>query len=174
MTTDLITKADVLEIAFIKNINDARIADGMINMVQVKHLKPILSKKLYDDVVNNPTNYSALITLIKPILAYFVKYYLLPGIYNDISNTGINKVPGNNRTPGTIDDLGSVRQDCLDVAQMSQAALTDYLNDNDTLYPLYVRNLNPLSSVEIVGGIISRNEIPDDYYFPEYDGERYT
>src|SRR3990172_2214202 len=152
--TDLITKEEVIALAFQRPINTTKIPDGLINSIQVKHIKPALGKDFYNAVTAAQETYDTLVDLIKPAMAAFVKFYILPEIYNDISNSGINKIPGINRAAGTNEDLGSARQIALDQANLAMGALTDSLKDNETLYPLYSAGRDPNRKVEIAGGII--------------------
>lgn len=164
---DIATIAEVITAAFTRPINVARIPTGMINAVQVKHILPILGEDFYNDVIANPANYATLLTYLKPIVAHYVRFTILPDIFSEVSNTGINKVPGNNRTAGTTEDLGSMRQSTLDIAGLYVKALTKYLNDNETIYPLYIKGNNPDNNIEFAGGLIIRKEISDDFYNDE-------
>lgn len=160
--TDLITKEEVITLAFQRPISTTKIPEGLINSIQVQHLKPALKKDFYNAVIAAPQTYDTLVDLIKPALAAFVKFYILPEIYNDISNSGINKIPGINRAAGTNEDLGSARQIALDQANLAMAAVTDYLNDNATNYPLYSPGGDPNNKVIIAGGIIFATDYTED------------
>lgn len=162
---DIATKTEVIAIAFTRAIPEARIPDGFIHAIEVKYILPILGEDFYDALVLTPGSYTALIALLKPVVAHYVRFELLPSIFVEISNTGLNKVPGNNRSAGTTEDLGSMRQSTLDIAGMYVTSTTKYLDDNYTAYPLYYRGTNPENRVEIMGGIIMQKEETDDDYF---------
>jgi hypothetical protein len=162
---DFATKSEVLTMAFQRTMPESRIEDGLINAVQVKHLMPILGEDFYDDVVANPINYTTLLTYLKPIVAQFVKYYILPQVYLEISNSGVNQVPGNNRTPASMDGLGIVQQNALDHAELLVKALVKYLDDNSATFTLYYPSVNPAVRYEIAGGIIFKNDIEDDDFY---------
>jgi len=66
--------------------------------------------------------------------------------------------------PGTSEDLGSLKQSALETAMMYVSAMTKYLDDNYTDYPLYYPGANPDNRVQISGGIIHRNVNIDDFY----------
>ena len=166
---DICTKAEVITMAFTRPITEARIKDGIINAVQQKYIMPILGEDFYDDVILTPASYTTLLAYLKPIVAHYVRYMMLPELLVEDSNTGLNKIPGNNRTAGTTEDLGSKRQNALDIAQIYTTALTKYLDDNSSTYPLYYEGQNPDNMVNISGGIITRNELSDidDFYSNE-------
>lgn len=170
---DICSKAEVISYAFHRTgIAEGRILTGMINTVQEKHVMPVLGEDLYDDVVANPLNYTSLLPYLKPIVAYFVKYYMLPEIYAEISNTGINKVPGNNRSGASADDMGSMKQNTLEIANMHVDTLTKYLEDNESSYPLYYSGLNDAKQVIIAGGIICRKSAKEyDSFYNNSDDE---
>jgi hypothetical protein len=154
--TDLITKEEVIALAFQRPINTMKIPDGLIAAIQRTHIRPILGKNFYLVVLANPDSYEVVVDLIKPILALFTKFYVLPEIYNDISNSGINKIPGINRAAGTVEDLGSARQIALDQANLACQELSEFLKDNASTYPLYIWQQDPNQTIDISGGIISR------------------
>lgn len=156
---ELIEKEAVITLAFQRPIATTKIPEGLINSIQIKHLKPCLGLDFYNAIIATPDNYETLLNLIKPALAFFTKFYILPEIYNDISNSGINKIPGINRAAGTADDLGSARQIALDQAALAMDAMTYYLKENATLYPLYIWQDDPNNKVEIAGGILSRKSV---------------
>jgi hypothetical protein len=160
---DICTKTEVITMAFSRPVSESQIEDGVINAVQVRYLLPILGKDFYDDVILTPASYTALLVYLKPIVAHYVRFHVLPTIFADVSNTGINKIPGNNRVPGTTEDLGSIRQTTLDIAGIYVTALTKYLNDNEALYPLYDKWKNPENRIDIAGGLIIRKQIPCNF-----------
>lgn len=161
---DIATKSECIAMAFSRPVSENHIEDGLINAIQVKYILPLLGEDFFDDVILTPASYTALLALLKPIVANYVKFHILPTVFRDVSNTGVNAIPGNNRTTGTTEDLGSVRQSTLDIAQMYADVVLKYLDDNDSSYPLYYKRDNIL----IAGGIIVRKndnyEDIDDYY----------
>jgi hypothetical protein len=168
---DICTKADIKTLAFRRAISDLQIGDGIINAIQIRYIKPVLGTEFYNELIANQANYATLIALLKPAIAQYVKFHILPDLAIDISNTGINKIPGNNRSAAGGDELGSVKQSALDEAGLYMAVVTDHLNDNETDYPLYFRSANPENRIEIIGGIISRTDEADidDYYSNKND-----
>lgn len=156
---DIVTKTEVITMAFARPVSENHIEDGLINAIQVKHILPVLGEDFYNAVILTPASYTTLLTYLKPIVAHFVRYYILPTIFRDVSNTGVNAIPGNNRSMGTTEDLGSVRQSTLDIANIYISALKKYLNDNSSTYPLYYKSSVP--EIEFAGGLLIRNRISE-------------
>ena len=159
---ELMTKDEVISLAFQRPITTTKIQDGLIQSVQILHIRPVLGLDLYTLVIAAPTTtYAALVAMLKPALANFVKFYILPEIYNDISNSGINKIPGINRAPGAVEDLGSARQIALDQANLNMNLVSDFLKANATvtIYKNYIWQEDPNNQIQIAGGIISRIDV---------------
>ena len=167
---DIASKSEVIAMAFQRPIAESRIEDGLINAIQVRYILPILGEDFYDAVILTPASYTALLVYLKPIVAHYVRYHILPEIFVEVSNTGLNKIPGNNRVAGATEDLGSLRQSALDIASFYVTALTKYLNDNYASYPLYYGGTNPENRIDIAGGIIMKKDfLTDDFYSTKND-----
>jgi hypothetical protein len=73
----LITPLEVISFAYITNLDETLIKEEIISSAQYTYIRPILTEPLYNDVVANPIDYSALIgKFIKPCLAFYVKYLI--------------------------------------------------------------------------------------------------
>jgi hypothetical protein len=73
----LISKSDIVSLAYITNIDDNLIKDEVINMVIQTYLVPVLTEAFYNEIMLDPNSYTALInTYIKPCIAFYVKYHL--------------------------------------------------------------------------------------------------
>lgn len=166
-----ITKTDVLTVpvVFNREIEEKKVHDDLIESVTERHIRPILGADFYDDVVANPSDYVTLKTYLVPVVANYVKYYILPEIRSEISTAGLNTIVGQNKQPVTIADLESVRQSVLEEARMQGQRLHKFLEANKDTYTLYVPAANPMNQVQIVGGIIfdkgQEYEDIDDYYY---------
>ena len=166
-----ITKADVLAIpvVFSREIEEEKIQDDLIESVTQMHILPILGEDFYDDVVANPLNYATLKTYLLPVVANYVKYYILPDIHSETSTAGINTITGQNKQPVPLESLENVRQSTIDAAHLQAKRLLKYLTDNEDDLPLYVPGANPQNTTKIAGGIIfdllKDYEDIDDYYY---------
>ena len=157
----LLTDNEILTLAFAREIDVKRVPTGLVEALQLKHVKPILQKDFYNALIAAPTSYTSLVAKIKPYLAYMAKYYILPDIYVESSNSGVNRIQGNNRQNANSSELGLLLDQTLKLADIFLDQLNEFLYDNQTDYPLYVHSLNKSAGIEIVGGMIF--EKTDDY-----------
>ena len=79
---------------------------------------PVLGEDFYDLVVATPASYSDLVDKIKPPLAYFVKYYVLPILKIETGTVGMAQITGQNRNAPTDQDQDDQLGNALDNANM--------------------------------------------------------
>lgn len=158
----LISKPEIVSIAFNRAISDTKFSDSLIMAAELRYIKPILGKDLYDAIVLAPSDaqYITLLALIKQSLAHWVKYMALPEIYVIISDTGAHKVNASNAQQ--IDDQRFIelRDQVSDIAKVHSYAITEYLNKST--FSNYYSGKNPQNTVEISGGIIFDKGIEED------------
>ena len=164
---NLITAAEVISNAFDREVATAKFSDNMIAGAQQKHIMPVLGEDFYDLVVATPASYTDLVAQIKPALAYFVKFYALPGIRNEIGTVGIAQITGQNRNTPSDQDIGMQQDAALSEANQLIDVLVKFLDDNDTDYPDYIKSVNKAEHIVIAGGIIFQDFDPKDD--PDYD-----
>ena len=157
----LLTLDKIISYAFTRDIQTDKIKNEIIEAVQERHILPILGEDFYDAIVAAPTSYSAVVDLIKPIVAFFVKYYVLPEIFAEISTTGVNILTGQNRSRASEGEVNELRNTALEMAAMHIRRLTKYLDDNSESYPLYYKTSNADEKIEIAGGIIFEKKVDD-------------
>ena len=150
----LITKGEVISIAFVRTINPSKIPDHLIGSVEEKHIRPILGDDFYEAVIAAPLSYSALTPYLKNIIANYVKFYILPDIYQETTDTGITVIQGQNRQVSDKNGLEYSRQNALDIGKMLIDICEKYLYDNQASYPLYNAGLEAKNNIVIAGGII--------------------
>ena len=166
-----ITKADVLAfpVVFSREVEEEKIQDDLIESVTQMHILPILGEDFYDDVVANPSNYTTLKTYLLPVVANYIKYYILPDIHSEVSTAGINTITGQNKQPVPVESMETVRQATIDAARLQAKRLLKYLTDNEDTFTLYVPGANPQNTHPIVGDIVfdlgKDYEDIDDYYY---------
>lgn len=156
----MMTVGEIKAIAFSRTVADYLIQDSFIEIAQEKHIRPVLGDTLYEDVVANPGDHAALLVYIKKALAWFVKFYALPSIYIDISTTGVKQVQTQGTSQATDDNLGTMQQQALTVANQHVNIMVKYLKDQD--YALWIRPKS--DDIEILGGIIFNKNIYEDNY----------
>ena len=170
---NIMTPAEVISAAFDRAVEENKVPANVIAAAQVKHVKPILGEDFYEAVVADLSTYAALATIIKPMLAYFVKFWVLPKIHVETGSVGMAIIQGQNRQPATKNDAETLREDALQMARMHGEILRRYLEVNQSSYPLYFRGTNPQEQVTIAGGIVidKRLDRYDDFY---NDNDDYT
>lgn len=171
---NLMTAAEVITLAFTRDVEDNKIPDQLIAAAQDKHIRPILGDDFYDAVVADLITYADLITQIKPTLANYIRYWALPKIRVETGSVGMGRIQGQNRQPASQDDMEDLRQDALEVARMNGEILRRYLETNEALFPLYFRGSNPQEQIKIAGGIIiDKRATNDDFYCDDDDYTMY-
>jgi hypothetical protein len=156
----IITKAEIIALAFSRKISETKILDNIIQVCELKYIKPVLTEDLWDAFYADPTNasYTILLAYCKNALAWWVKHAILPEIFTEISDTGVHQINASNAQTVTDQRFIEVRDNVVDIAQMHTDRITEYLNDNYASFPLYNSGLNPDSKIEIAGGIVFRTD----------------
>lgn len=166
----IITKSEIIALAFSRKISDTKILDNIIQVCELKYLKPVITEDFWDVFYADPTNasYTILLAYCKNALSWWVKYTILPEVFTEISDTGVHQINASNAQTVTDQRFIEMRANCADIAQMHTDRITEYLNDNSTSFPLYYSNQNPDSNIEINGGIVFRiNKATDTEDGPE-------
>jgi uncharacterized membrane protein len=163
---NLITAAEVITYAFDRSVDTTKIKDTDIKAAEVKHILPMLGEDFYDAVVADQTTYATLIGYIKPVLAYWVAFYIMPRLWVETGTVGMARIQGQNRAVATNGEYEKARAAKQELAQLNTKTLTKYLSDNQSSYPLYFKGANPAERVRHVGGIVMRN---DGLYTDECD-----
>lgn len=163
--TRLISKSDVVKHAFQDtNFNQSLLKDYVIEIAQERHIKPILTKDLYDEIVTQvqpsgtvtALNQSVL-DLVEPALAFFVKAESLPDIMAQVTSKGImlNNTEFSNQA--TDKQRADLRGNTFDQAHILAAKITEFLNDTDNIdnYPLYEKeDQNVENELDRLGDIV--------------------
>lgn len=153
-------------LAFRKKVDETRIPDATIEMVQERYLKPVLTSIFYTDLITNPGTYqsdTALMDKVKMVVAFYTKYHILPDIHLQVGQGGIGAAQGRGRQTLGFEGLSVAMDEALNMANLYSGRLTDYLNDNQATYPLYQKWRNPNNLVGNAGGILYRHyELEDD------------
>ena len=171
---DLMTKTEVVGMAFNRSIKESKIPDRVINAVQIRHILPVLGKTLYDKVIADTVTYEPLINECKPVLAAFVKWYIMPELYTEVSEMGVNVINGQNRQPVDRLRFQDTRDEVLKMANLYVRALSQYLYDNNATYPDYYHLANESERYSIAGGIVFKNKRSLSQQMDEDDDDDYT
>lgn len=161
----LLDSNEVIQLAFTRRVDVNKIKESDIEFAQERYLQPVLTKELYADVIINFATYGTEFqTRVKHLVAYWTKFHILPELYAQVGTAGIGTPQGQNRRDAGFEGLNLLMDETQTMANMYAGQLTDYLNTNATLYPLYARWRNPQNLVNQAGGIISKHFSSDDFY----------
>lgn len=158
----LISKAEIITIAFPRAISATKISDSIIAAAQFKYIKPLLGDELYVAVVANPTDakFTAILPMIKNALAWWVKHMVLPEIFVEITDTGVHQINANNAQTVADQRFIEVRAQVADNAAIHCQILSDYLKDNSISE--YVAPGTAYKDVMFAGGIIFDTDFPEE------------
>jgi hypothetical protein len=150
----LITKAEIVSLAFNRTISTTKFTDSIVSAAEFKYVRPLLGDDLYAAVVASPTDalFTGIIPLIKNVLAWWIKYIALPEIFVEISDTGVHQINANNAQTVADQRFIEVRAQAADNAATHSQILIQYLEDNPITG--YSSPGTAYDGVEIVGGII--------------------
>ena len=116
----LITSSEVIQLAYITELDPSMIKPEVIQTCQLKYIKPILSPPLYEDIISNIINYQLLIiNYINPCLAFYVKHSLMNQQLLETSQY----------TPGTDPNLSPVLVEVSTVVQLPGQHRRDALRE---------------------------------------------
>lgn len=160
---NLITQEKVIELAFNRDIGEAKIKDSDIQAAQWKYLKPILSRELYEDLVNNPTSttYTDLMKFIEPALAYYVKYVVLEEVLFDVTARGGFQLGANDASQMTDSQRKDFKWSVIDRGNELGSILLNHIQN--TSYEYYTGKEG--QSSRIVGGLLIK-EVSGDIETP--------
>ena len=157
-----VTAQEVINNTFTNTNTDTNlIKTTTIEQTQIKHLKPVLTKDLYDLIVteNNASSLSAanqtiFDTYIVPSMYWFVKYDALVDAHYKSNSKGVNRSFGDFNEQGSNDELSYVMNAAFMTGIKILERMTTYIEDNSTSYSTYNSGENVLNEVSIRANII--------------------
>lgn len=146
------TSGEVAATAFPGSLDEAGtfVAETTILAAQQKFLKPALNG-LYDSIEQG--SYPELLEeYVKPALAYYVRYLMLPTISAQVGTTGI--IQSKSSTFGSASDktVAAIRRRTRSDASALMKRLIEHIESSD--YPEYDPSQNVLNRVSTDSGII--------------------
>lgn len=152
--TKLITAAEVVNIAFNREITSDRITDSVILSAQYKYIRPILTEDLYEafQADLSGSTYTTLKTFTDQALAWWVKYLALPELFVEVTDRGVNLLDGLNAASVSDQRFINYREHVREIAMDKVRQLTEHLYDSD--YDGYRSSKNPDNNIIIAGNII--------------------
>lgn len=149
----LITARQAAE-AFGKNSAalEGLIDDGIIMSAQQKFIKPILGS-LYGALEADV--YPRLLEdHVKPALAQWVKYLLLPSVSAQAGPAGVVQYEGEGMRRAGDTSLARLTRRARNNAEALTRSLIEHIESQPELYPEYVQKENVRNTVNITGGVI--------------------
>lgn len=136
--TLLISKSDFAPYVDVAtNLQDVKLNPRILE-AQTFDLRPLLGMAMYGDIFVNPDTYTALLPYLKPSLVYFSAARLIKSLDLHITPNGV--MTKRNEFSDHVDTKAiayqAVQYQNLAIAYWNEA--NTYINDNPTLYPLYI------------------------------------
>jgi hypothetical protein len=128
-----------------KNVDITTYLLQSITTAQLLYIKPLICKDIWTelqvqalDFVNNQIPltalYQELLDQIKPCLAYYTLYQMLPFIHVKIREIGLIVQTSENSIPADKSDMQSLYQSSLQSAEAFQILLLTWYNENEKLF----------------------------------------
>jgi hypothetical protein len=141
----IISKSDIISLAYITNIDEALIKDDIIELAVQSHLVPILGETFYNEILYNSVPYTSLLDkYIKPYIAHQVKYQLYS---QQLFETAHYSSPDPSKAEELIDTsivatlnfdiYRFILKNLLHIARQKEQLLINYLNQGH--YELYTK-----------------------------------
>ena len=154
----IITATEVVALAFPdKNFLPGKILSSHITVAQEGFLRPAMGDDFYLHLINDShsdTETDLVNNYLKPALAMYVRYIILPDVIAHMSNTGLQVVQPLGTIAASDRQAGTLR----DQAKENAAILMDYairfIEKNPTSFPLYSFCETVQATTRILGGVI--------------------
>ncbi len=148
----LITPAEVAALAFPGSLDPdgSFIAESSIISAQQKFLKPVLGK-LYDALDNHPV---LVADYVKPALAQWVRFMVLPSIAAQVGSVGIVSPRGQNFESVSPMSVAALRSRAKADARALTRRMVEYIESQPAGFPEYDRAENVLSRISTTGNIV--------------------
>jgi len=143
METQLIMSiADILNITSISNNIDEALITGFAYNAQLKYTESALGIALYTDLLNvnatGGTKYNELLQgYLYPALAFLTMSDALPFIHSRISSIGVITSNTDTGTAASDTTMANLQKSLEASGNFYLNRMIDYLDDNQSLYPLY-------------------------------------
>lgn len=147
------TTAEVADAAFGGNIAPGIIGESAVIAAQLRYIKPVLGSSFYESVEGG--KYPEFVReWIKPALALFVKYMVLPSVALRTAELGVVQFSGDGFRAASADDTARLRRVVKSEACTALSAAMDHVESSAGLYPEYDSRQNVRRRVRIDGGMV--------------------
>ncbi len=148
----LMTSAEVAALAFPGSLDPdgGFVAEASIIAAQQKFIKPVLNK-LYDALGNYP---ELVEQYVKPALAQWVRYMVLPSIAAQVGSTGIIAPRGQNFESVAPMSVSALRRRAKADARALTLRMVEHIEANAVQYPEYDHARNVLTRTSTAGNVV--------------------
>ena len=172
----MITAAQVITLAYNRTIKAGQLLESQITAAQFDFIRPALGENFYNYVNQNISDFDTLddditegdgrITtgkklmtdLLRPALAYYVKYLSANDVLNDISDRGGFNLQAENASVMSSSEKQNWKETALKTANILSEQMVDYVkkqhNNNVTKYALFNNFAGVSVEKKIIGGIL--------------------
>jgi hypothetical protein len=154
----LITQAEVVALAFTdKNFLPAKVLASHIAIAHEGFLRPAIGDEFYMHLTNDAVTVeetNLINTYLKPPIAWWVRYIILPDVIAHVSNTGVQLVQPQGTVMASDKQAGLLRDQALENAKILMDTAIRFIVKNELLFPLYSYSDTVTSSVNVRGGVI--------------------
>lgn len=166
LPTLLISADEVAQFSFEDNRNfkTAKIKGEVIVAAQEQWMRPVLGDFFYQYLIHaiqqehsrplSPADQRLWVSYIKPALAYYVKFLLLPTLSRPLTNMGLQALDSDHSRSVSSREIKSAQEATKTIADSLTNSLSRYLEQNKLDYPAYQSQLNIKKRVRVVGGIV--------------------
>lgn len=149
---NLITAEEVVKLAFsvTEQIKPTAIVESKIIAAEEKYLRPVLGSLL--DALKNGKYPELLNDYIKPALAYYVRYGIIPDLSLKLNSMGAQTAFTNHTSAATDKQRSEMRMQAKDDADALLLKALRYIKDGD--FPEYDSQKNVRRKVIMNGGLI--------------------
>jgi len=178
----LITQAQTITIAFNANVQATQIMDNVIQAAEFEYIRPALTENFYEYVLQNATAVDVidsnitesdgrvitgkqlLTDLLRPAMAYYVKYLALDDIWSEVTERGGFALTADNALVMSNAQRQDLKNQTLKIANSLLNRMIDYIrkqyDNNVTKYDLYKNFSGSISENEIIGGFLITTKKP--------------
>ena len=158
----LIEPQRVIDLSFTNAVTNelSLINDGVIEAVQLRWIKPVLTDDLWDDLVSEYPNYSTdnqtLVNKLELPLAFFVKAELVPDMSINTTAAGLQVINTEYSQPATDRQRGEIQDKAIEMGRSLLKEVVRWIekDENISKFPLYYQSKNVNNNIVRRGGIV--------------------
>lgn len=147
------TPAEVAGRAFGGNVSPDAVGESAVVAAQLRYIKPVLGSSLYT-ALEKGAHAPLVEEWIKPALALFVKYMVLPSVAFRTGELGVVKFAGDYFHAADANDVASLRRIARSEAETALSAAVAHIEASAADYPEYDSRESVANRLCVIGGIV--------------------